>query len=92
MPIILLLNSSFVFHKYINAATNAAITAIIAANAPKETPSAPETALKLAGNLEIMEIIDPTEEIVLPSTIRTGPRAAAINAILMMVSLVCGSS
>ena len=45
----------------------------------------------IVGIFEMNVIILPIEEIVLPTTISNGPKAAAINPILRMVCFVAGS-
>ena len=105
MPVMAVRNSSFVFQRFINAATSVPMTATTATTGPDKPPSAapsfPNTPLALptwvmsnrvpfARELKPRSAV-PTVEIVLPRTISSGPMEAASSAILMIVSLVLSS-
>ena len=94
----LFLKSSLVFQRCTKAATSTAITATTATTGAEILPiAAPrvENAVFapaiIVGIFETNVIMLPIEEIVLPITIKSGPKAAAINPILIMVCFVAGS-
>ena len=98
MERMLFLKSSLVFHRFTNAAISTAIIATTATTGaeipPIAAPSVENAVLApaiIVGIFEMNVIILPIEEIVLPTTIKSGPKAAAINPILRMVCLVAGS-
>ena len=98
-------NSSFVFQRFMNAATSVPMTATTATTGPdrppRTTPSLLNTPLALptwvirsrtpfARELN-PRIAVPTVDMVLPSTISSGPMDAARSPILMTDSLVLSS-
>ena len=94
----LFLKFSLVFHKCTKAATSVAIIATTATTGaeipPIAAPSVENAVLApaiIVGIFEMNVIMLPIEEIVLPTTIKRGPKAAAINPILIMVCFVAGS-
>ena len=95
---ILSLNSSFVSHKCLKAATSAAIIAITARTgaitlekAPLNVANAAFADAISAGRFDMKVMRLPIVEIVLPSTMRSGPSDAAIRAILIITSFAAGS-
>ena len=88
---------SFVSHRCLNAATRTATTATIArigaaaANMdPLSAPVAPEAAERAPESLPIPAVIAPIVETALPTRTRTGPIAAAIAAIFMIICCCSG--
>ena len=92
ISVILLRKSSFVFHRWIKAATRTAITAttapiglVSAAKAFFSVPPRPPTFFMTLAMDAKPFIAEPTVEIVLPSTTRSGPIAAARAATFRIV-------
>ena len=99
ISVILFRKSSFVFQRCTNAATSTAIAATTATTGAEIPPIAALTAenaafafVRIAGIPDANCNSVPTVEMVLPTTIKRGPRAAATTAILTMVSFVAGDN
>ena len=105
MLVIAVRNSSLVFQRCMNAATSVPMTATTAMTGaempPSAAPSLPNSPLALptrvdssrmplASELNLRRAV-PTVDMVLPSTMSSGPMAAARAATLRMVSLVLSS-
>ena len=97
IAVILFLNSSLVFHKFANAAIRTPITATTATTGAEIPLIAALTAVNALlafaiapGILPNVVIILPTLDVSLPSTISTGPIAAAIAAHLTICSFCSG--
>ena len=81
---------SFVVNKYTNTATKAAIAAATSPTGPVSSPNTLENPLTIPPALENKELIFPTVDTSCPTTINTGPIAAAIPAIIRINCCVLG--
>ena len=89
-------NSSQLFQRYMKAATKATIAAIMitygfAAHTALNAANTPFAALITPASFGMIVIIVPIADIIFPTTISTGPRAAATKATVMMTFLVPSS-